>query len=86
MYYSGTSCFTWLLISNALATGAKDTPVAVALSKTFTEGDFPSAALKHYSTAAHICVYREQMFCRRKPVWICLFGSFSRGFAASALQ
>ena len=64
--------------------GVKDTPVPVALTQTYTEGDFPAAAMRHYSTAAHACGYREQLrrglFLSRGSIHLCW-----RGFAAACL-
>ena len=69
----------------ALCAGVKDTPVAEVLRETYTAGDFPSAALKHYSTAARPCGYREG---RLQGAGRALLGSSLhgwRGFAAAAL-
>lgn len=73
------------LSMDILCTGLKDTPVAEVLRETYTAGDFPSAALKHYSTAAHACGYREgrQQGGGRRLQNICIHGW--RGFAAAAL-
>jgi hypothetical protein len=65
--------------------GVKDTPVAEVRRETYTPGDFPSAALKHYSTAARACGYREG---RRQGAGRALSGTPPygwRGFAAAAL-
>ncbi len=60
--------------------------MAVALKETYTAGDFPAAAARHYSTAAHACGYREGqglgrgVAFRGGGVHLCW-----RGFAAAGL-
>jgi hypothetical protein len=69
-------------------TGPKDTSVAEAVRLTYTEGDFPSAAQKHYSTAAHACGYRELMPVGLRVIQqrFCAAGYAWRGFAAFGLR
>ncbi|CAL8467125.1 g6661 [Coccomyxa elongata] len=68
--------------------GQKDTPSAEALKQTYTEGDWPSALLRQYSTATHPCGYREAQGLGPRGAQRSLLGGVRglwRGFSASAV-